>query len=370
MSAQSAEPRRKLAVVLFNLGGPDGPKSVRPFLFNLFSDPAIIAAPAPVRLGVAALISTTRAKSARANYALMGGGSPLLRETQAQADALAGILAVRLPQVDARVFIAMRYWSPLTRETAAEVSAFAPDEVVLLPLYPQFSTTTTGSSARAWAKAYRGPGVTRTVCCYPTLAGLAQAHARRIEATWAQAGRPTPVRLLFSAHGLPERVVAAGDPYRMQIEATCAAVVAALGSGELGPDALGPGGLDWRLCYQSKVGPLKWIGPSTPDAIAEAGRDGTGVLLTPIAFVSEHVETLVELDHEYAELARGLGMTTYLRAPALGVDAGFIAGLADAVEQARAQAEPVATHGGGRFCSADWPKCPARLSPVASPSAL
>lgn len=340
--------RRRLAVVLFNLGGPDDQASVRPFLFNLFNDPAIIAAPGPARLLIAALISTTRAKSARANYAVMGGGSPLLRETLAQAESLSEGLAAKWSDVDARVFVAMRYWRPLTAETAAEVAAFEPDEIVLLPLYPQFSTTTTGSSVEAWRKAYRGSGSVRTVCCYPTLDGLIEAHARRIEEVWAAAGRPRPIRLLFSAHGLPERVVQAGDPYQMQIEATCAAVAARLGAD-----------WDWALCYQSKVGPLKWIGPSTPEAIRRAAADGVGVLLTPIAFVSEHVETLVELDHEYAELARGVGVTTYLRAPALGVEAGFLEGLVEAIGSARLQERAVQCAMGGRLCGAEWSRCPA-----------
>ena len=145
-----AQGRKRLAVVLFNLGGPDSPKAVRPFLFNLFNDPAIIGAPAPVRTPLAALISATRAKAARANYALMGGASPLLKETEAQARALTEELKIRLPHIEPCAFIAMRYWRPLTGETAEAVAACAPDEIVLLPLYPQFSTTTTASSLRAW----------------------------------------------------------------------------------------------------------------------------------------------------------------------------------------------------------------------------
>ncbi len=150
--------RRRLAVVLFNLGGPDGPAAVRPFLFNLFSDPAIIALPGPARLVLAALISTLRAKSARANYARMGGASPLTPETEAQARALQARLEQSMPRTEAKVFIAMRYWKPSTGAAAAEVASFAPDEVVLLPLYPQFSTTTTASSLKAWRRVYRGPG--------------------------------------------------------------------------------------------------------------------------------------------------------------------------------------------------------------------
>ncbi|WP_454761938.1 ferrochelatase [Caulobacter segnis] len=333
---------KKLAVVLFNLGGPDGPSAVRPFLFNLFRDPAIIGLPALFRYPLAALISTTREKTAKANYAIMGGGSPLLPETEKQARALETELAKTLPGVEAKCFIAMRYWNPLTGETAKQVSAFAPDEIVLLPLYPQYSATTTASSLKAWRETYKGPGRQTSVCCYPDEAGLVEAHARLIRETWEKAGSPTNVRLLFSAHGLPEKVILAGDPYQKQVEATAAAVAAKL-----------PAGLDWTVCYQSRVGPMKWIGPSTDDEIRRAGADGKGVIVTPIAFVSEHVETLVELDHEYAELAETVGVAPYIRVPALGVAPEFITGLAGMVAKAMAS--------GGIIPGGDWrgpEKCP------------
>ncbi|HJV42480.1 ferrochelatase [Caulobacter sp.] len=337
---------RKLAVVLFNLGGPDGPRAVRPFLFNLFRDPAIIGLPAIARYPLAALISTAREKTAKANYAIMGGGSPLLPETEAQAKALEAELARVLPEVEARCFIAMRYWNPLTGETARRVKAFAPDDVVLLPLYPQFSTTTTGSSLKAWRETYKGPGRETTVCCYPTQDGLIEAHAQAIRETWEKAGSPRNVRLLFSAHGLPEKVILAGDPYQKQIEATAAAVAARL-----------PADLDWTVCYQSRVGPMKWIGPSTDEEIRRAGAEGKGVMVTPIAFVSEHVETLVELDHEYAELAKEVGAAPYVRVPALGPAPVFIDGLAKAVSQALARSGSTAPACGWR-CGAEWSKCP------------
>jgi ferrochelatase len=339
--------RRRVAVVLFNLGGPDSLKAVRPFLFNLFADPAIIGAPAAVRYPLAALISTTRARSARANYAVMGGASPLLAETDAQARALEAALAERMDGAEAKVFIAMRYWRPFVAETAQAVAAYAPDDIVLLPLYPQFSTTTTGSSLAAWSAAYRGGGVVKAVCCYPALDELAAAHAARIEEAWAAAGRPPNLCLLFSAHGLPEKVVDAGDPYAEQVEAVARAVAG----------RLDPGLSDWRICYQSRVGPLKWLGPSTVEAIEALGADGRGVLISPIAFVSEHVETLVELDRDYAELAQAAGCAPYLRAPALGVQAAFIAGLADVA--ARALASNAAVAPGSSFrCGARWSKCP------------
>ena len=219
---------RRIAVVLFNLGGPDSLKAVRPFLFNLFADPAIVGLPAIARLPLAALISTARDKTAQANYAQMGGASPLLAETREQAEALAPILAARSPGDVVEIFVAMRYWKPFTADAAAAVAAFAPDEIVLLPLYPQYSTTTSGSSLGEWAKVYRGAGRSRAVCCYPTLGGVVEAHVARIEAAWAAAGSPPDLRLLFSAHGLPEKVVDGGDPYAAQVDAMAAAIAARL----------------------------------------------------------------------------------------------------------------------------------------------
>ncbi|MBS0294984.1 MAG: ferrochelatase [Proteobacteria bacterium] len=341
--------RKRLAVVLFNLGGPDGPEAVRPFLFNLFKDPAIIGLPLPPRLALAALISTTRTKSARANYAIMGGGSPILQETRAQADALDQALAEALPGQEAKCFIAMRYWKPFTEETARAVEAFAPDEVVLLPLYPQFSTTTTASSLKAWREAYSGPGMVRAVCCYPDGADFAQAHADAIRAAWNAAGNLSPVRLLFSAHGLPEKVVAAGDPYQSQVEAGARAIAERLGAG-----------WDWQVCYQSRVGPLKWIGPSTVEAITAAAQEGKGVVVCPVAFVSEHVETLVELDHDYGALAKSLGCPAYVRVPALGTAPAFIAALAKIVGGALDRSPATESACGGRWCGAGFSRCPAR----------
>jgi len=336
---------KKIAVVLFNLGGPDGPDAVRPFLFNLFRDKAIIGAPAFIRYPLAALISTTREKSAKANYAIMGGGSPLLPETQKQAAVLEAALAQAMPDAETKCFIAMRYWKPFTAETAKAVKAWAPDEIVLLPLYPHFSTTTTGSSVKAWNKAYRGPGKVRTICCYPTDEALIEAHARLIREAYEKAGSPRPMRLLFSAHGLPEKIIKDGDPYQTQIEATAAAVAARLGEG-----------WDWRVSYQSRVGPLKWIGPSTDDEIRAASQQGLALMVTPIAFVSEHIETLVELDHEYRELAVEAGCPAYIRVAALGVDPGFISGLSRAVVEALPR-EGVAPTCAWR-CGGDRSQCP------------
>jgi ferrochelatase len=339
--------QRRVAVVLFNLGGPDNPKAVRPFLFNLFADPAIIGLPTIARIPLAALIAGLRNRSATANYARMGGASPLVPETEAQSAALETALRGQMPDAVVETFIAMRYWNPLSAEAAAAVADFAPDEIVLLPLYPQFSTTTTASSVEAWRSVYRGPGRTRSICCYPTLEGLVAAHARRIEEAWAAAARPEPVRLIFSAHGLPESVVAAGDPYASQVTATAEAVAARL------PKELS----DWRIAYQSRVGPMKWLSPTTLDEIEAAAKDKVGVVISPIAFVSEHVETLVELDHDYRLRAEAAGVTTYIRAPTLGVEPAFIEGLIALVATALGQpdgAEP----GSGFTCAAAWSKCP------------
>ena len=338
---------RRIAVVLFNLGGPDDQASVRPFLFNLFNDPAIIGLPGLFRTPLAKLISDRREKSAQANYAMMGGGSPLLPGTRKQAEALEAVLNARLAGDEVRVFIAMRYWHPLTEETAADVAVFGPDEIVLLPLYPQFSTTTTESSLKAWNAAYAGSGVSRAVCCYPSAAGWVEAQAEAIGAKLDEAGEG-PVRVLFSAHGIPEKLVTGkGDPYQEQVETTVAAVVAAI-EARRGP-------IDHALCYQSRVGPMKWLGPSTPEAIETAGRDGVGVVITPIAFVSEHIETLVELDIEYGELAHEKGVSPYLRAAAVGVQPLFIDTLADAATGALSRTG-VAPFGQG--CKAGWKACP------------
>ena len=335
----------KLAIVVFNLGGPDGPAAVRPFLVNLFRDPAIISLPMVLRFPLAGLIARRREKLAQTNYDLMGGASPLLPETEAQARALEAQLKLEAPDVDARVFIAMRYWKPFAAEAAQQVAAFAPDEIVLLPLYPQYSTTTTASSLKAWRAVYRGPGRSREICCYPTSDGLIEAHVQAIRDLLETAGRPGNLRLLFSAHGLPQKVVDAGDPYGVQIEATAARIAARL-----------PELPDWRVCFQSRVGPLRWLSPSTDQEIRRAGADGKGVLIAPISFVSEHVETLVELDHEYARLAREAGCAPYLRAPTPGVQARFIQDLAHAALIALGRTGDTRPHGSW-MCPAGLVKC-------------
>ena len=197
---------RRIAIVLFNLGGPDDRATVKPFLFNLFNDPAIIGLPGIVRTPLARLISSRREKTAQANYALMGGGSPLLPETRRQAGALEAALATRLPDDEVRAFIAMRYWNPLTEQTAAEVAAFGPDEIVLLPLYPQYSTTTSASSLKLWNAVYAGSGDSRTVCCWPEAYGWIDAQAAAVAAPRGAAGGP-PGRGELDAPGQPPSLV-------------------------------------------------------------------------------------------------------------------------------------------------------------------
>ena len=211
----------RTAVVLLNLGAPDGALAVRPFLFNLFNDRAIVGLPAVLRWPLAHFIAGRRAKIAAGIYASLGGGSPLLANTEAQAQVLGDALA---GTGEFGVFIAMRYWHPLSARVAVEVAAWRPDRVVLLPLYPQFSTTTTGSSLAAWRRAAATAGIdapTVSVCCYPEVSEFIAAHARLVRYELEAAG---PARVLFSAHGLPERIIARGDPYRWQVERTAAAI--------------------------------------------------------------------------------------------------------------------------------------------------
>lgn len=337
----------KTAVVLFNLGGPSSPDTVQPFLFNLFNDRAIIGLPQPLRWLLAKIIARRRAPTARGIYANLGGASPLLPNTLAQSQALEAALSER---GNTKVFIAMRYWHPMSMETAQAVKAYAPDRILLLPLYPQFSTTTTGSSAAEWARAAAAAGLevpTTTVCCYPTERGFVETVVERLRPALRQARAAGDSRVLFSAHGLPKKIVARGDPYQWQVEETVRAVVAALDEPAL----------DWQICYQSRVGPLEWIGPSTEDEIARAGRDGVALVVVPIAFVSEHSETLVELDIEYAHLAEEKGVPAYIRVHTVADGPAFIAGLTRLVEEAVAAGPGVRSLGGGRLCPLDRRRC-------------
>lgn len=323
----------RVAVVLFNLGGPDRPEAIKPFLLNLFRDPAILRVPPFVRPFLARYIARARVKPATEIYALMGGKSPLLDLTNAQARALEAELA----ELETKCFVAMRYWHPFASETVKQVCDWNPDEIVLLPLYPQFSTTTTGSSLTDWREAAAMAGLAKpvvSVCCYHNDSGFIGAVTglvrRSYDAARAEVSGEIGLRILFSAHGLPEVIISRGDPYQAQIESTVAAVVASLAID----------GLDYAICYQSRATPQVWIGPSTDSEVARAGRDRVALLVVPIAFVSDHSETLVELDIEYRELAHKSGVPAYFRAPAANADPAFITALAGLIRAAR-------THGPG-----------------------
>ncbi len=341
----------KIAVVLFNLGGPDGPEAIKPFLLNLFRDPAILRVPPFVRPFLARYIARARVKPATEIYALMGGKSPLLDLTNAQARAL----EAELPELEVKCFVAMRYWHPFASETVRQVRDWNPDEIVLLPLYPQFSTTTTGSSLSDWREAAAMAGLAKPVvslCCYHNDAGFVAAMTglvrRSYEAARAEISPEISLRILFSAHGLPEVIIKRGDPYQAQIESTVAAIVARLGIAQL----------DYAICYQSRATPQVWIGPSTDAEVERAGHDKKALLVVPVAFVSDHSETLVELDMEYRELAHKSGVPAYFRTPAANSDPGFIEALAGLVRAARAHGPGLCAR--GSLCPAANGDCPHR----------
>lgn len=337
---------KRIAVLLFNLGGPKNPEDVQGFLYNLFADKNIINLPFGIRQGVASLISSRRAPSAKKNYAHMGGGSPILKETEAQAQALEAYIAANTKGIEAKIFIGMRYWHPFIEDTVREIDAWGPDEIVLLPLYPQFSSTTTLSSFQAFQKVYAGKARVTSVCCYSDNAHFIKAHVDAIQEKIGTLKQPGHYRLLFSAHGLPESIIARGDPYQAQVESCVAKIMTGLGNP-----------IEHSICYQSRVGPMKWIGPSTDVSIQKAGADGKSIILVPIAFVSEHIETLVELDIEYAHLAAASGVKDYIRLSALGVNASYIKALNDEVLKAIGSGDRVV---GDHNCGKCHSFCPKR----------
>jgi len=300
-----------------NLGGPDKQESVKPFLFNLFNDPAIINIIQPFRFFIAKLISSLREKKAKGIYKMMGGGSPILKLTEFQKRSLEKNLRKK---GEYKCFIIMRYWKPRASEVYQEVLQYNPKEVVLLPLYPQFSTTTTGSSVNEWKNINTNNFKTKTICCYPNDENFINAHVKSIRKFLNIKLLPKTI-LLFSAHGLPKKIIDSGDPYQWQVEETVEKII----------EKLKIKNLNFNVCYQSRVGPLKWIGPSTEDEIIRNSKQKLGIVLCPIAFVSEHSETLVELDIEYKHLAKKNGALFYKRVPALGVNKDFIKGLTNLV---------------------------------------
>jgi ferrochelatase len=320
--------QNRTAVVLFNLGGPDSLDAVEPFLFNLFADPDIFRLPLPflTQKPFARFVARRRTPEARHNYAAIGGRSPLLENTQQQARALERTLQAQGPY---DVFICMRYWHPLTDAVVTELKTRGYENLVLLPLYPQYSATTTGSSAnefeRECARQHYHPK-TRLVRQWYDHPEYQQAIVECIqtEARKLPDADPDHTELLFSAHGLPKKLVERGDPYEQQIQATYDAV---------------RGRLNWphtTLCYQSRVGPLEWLRPYIQDVIRQKAAAGCKQMLVyPIAFVSDHSETLYELAIQYAALAKEAGITHYRVVPALNAHPLLIRALADLVLRPR-----------------------------------
>ncbi len=312
---------KRVGVVLFQLGGPDSLAAVEPFLYNLFCDPDIIDFPFS-RIGrkpLARLISSTRAKKAGQHYAAIGGGSPIRKFTERQAAALEAQLM--RDGLDARCVVAMRYWHPFTAEATAQLEEARVGQVVLLPLYPQYSSTTTGSSLNEWRRRWTGTTPTFCVETFYRDPLYIESFVDRINEALGQFPDPESVQLVFSAHSVPVSVIEKGDPYQRQIEETVELVMA---QGE------------WEnphsLCYQSKVGASKWLQPSLHTTLrklaAEKVRD---VCVIPISFVSDHVETLGEIDHCAREEARVLGIERFAMTQGLNDSPKFIQALAGCV---------------------------------------
>lgn len=346
----------KVAVVLFNLGGPDSKGAIKPFLMNFFMDKNIIGAPIPLRCFIAAYISSKRSKKEAAeSYKLLGDKSPLLENSRAQGQMLESVLNEGSSGETFKVFVSMRYWHPMAAQVVREVRDWGADQIVFLPLYPQFSTTTTWSSLENWKKAadvagYHPPS--SMICCYPENRGFVEASAANIESVYKQVladGHQAP-RVLFSAHGLPEKVIKSGDPYQWQCEQSAARIAETLCK------RLGVSAVDWQICYQSRVGPLKWIGPSVEEALEKAAADKKAVVIYPHAFTQEHVETLVELDIEYRHMAEELKLPGYYRAQTVGTHEAYIEGMAALVRE-HFDRKGVCAEGGKRICPEAFGRC-------------
>jgi len=315
----------RLGVVLFQLGGPDTLEAIEPFLYNLFCDPDIIDFPF-ARLGrkpLAKLISSTRAHKVRHHYSMIGGGSPIRRNTERQAQALEAEFEAR--GFNARCFVAMRYWHPFTVEAVAALERAHCDEIVLLPLYPQYSTTTTGSSLNEWNRRFRqNCAPVYVVTEFYRHPGYLDALVETIDRTLDRFEIRSRPELIFSAHSVPMAVVERGDPYQKQIEETVALVMERGG---------------WpnhhRLCYQSKVGASRWLQPTLRGTLRQVAEERIDeVCVVPISFVSDHVETLGEIDHEARKLAAELGIRRFEMTPGLNDSPSFIRALADMVLEA------------------------------------
>jgi ferrochelatase len=342
----------KTAIILLNLGGPDSKDSIKPFLMNFFLDKNIIRLPYPLRWVIAKMISIRRSKrEAGDSYGFLGDKSPLLENSEKQSHALQALLDEQAAGVF-KTFICMRYWHPMADEVAKRVKEWSATRVVLLPLYPQYSTTTTRSSYQEWEKAAKKIGLeakSSLVCCYPKDNGFITASAENVRVQYDLAVTETGLRprILFSAHGLPEDIVTDGDPYQWQCEETAKDIVAA--TGIKNPD--------WLVCYQSRVGPKKWLGPSTESTIVQAAEDGVPVVILPHAFTQEHVETLVELDIEYRHIAQAKGIKGYYRAQTVGTHPQYINSLANIVYGHLGQDKTIASNTGARLCPGHCVRC-------------
>jgi len=349
--------KKKVAVVLFNLGGPDSLNAVKPFLFNLFNDQYIITLPSILRFLVAKLISIRREKVAKTIYANTGGKSPILYETLAQKEALKEEL-INSSDITFELFICMRHWHPMTEEVVKNIKNYEPTEIILLPLYPQFSTTTTASSLNEFGKNLRKEFMDKvklkTICCYPLDEGFIDSHVKLIEAKLSDKLDLSNYRMLFSAHGLPEKIVKAGDPYQWQIEQTVFKIINNL---QLLPKFKK---IDYKVTYQSRVGPLKWLEPNTEDEIKIAGKDNKSLIIVPVAFVSEHVETLVELDIEYKHIADEHNID-YVRVPTLSTNELFIKSLANMILNFSSRDYScLSSSNFSRICPDIYGKCPCK----------
>ena len=315
--------KKKVGVVLFQLGGPDSSDAVEPFLYNLFCDPDIIDFFGAwfARRPLARYIARTRADVVRHHYDAIGGHSPIRALTERQARALEAALA---PQVDAKCFIAMRYWHPLSAEAAAQVNAWNAPDLVLLPMYPQYSFATTSSSLKEWNRVFHPNGNaprTRTVESFYDHPLYVQSVAEKISLSLTHFDDPGSAHIVFSAHGLPLSLIERGDPYARHVADTVNLVM-----------QIGAWKNKHTLCFQSKVGRRKWLSPSltdTIDALARAGEKN--LLVVPIAFVTEHIETLHEINIEAREQAHKLGVEQFEMMPAVGDSPTFISALADVV---------------------------------------
>jgi len=338
----------KKAIILFNLGGPDSLENVEPFLFNLFNDPAILNLPKLIRYPLAKLIAKRRAPIARKIYQEIGGSSPILKLTIDQANSLENSLNTKQSKIEYKVFVVMRCWHPRASKTIQEVIKFNPNEIILLPLYPQYSAATSGSSLLEWKEIASKNNLnitTKTICCYPEDKKFIKAHSNLIIEKIKDLKN---FKLIFSAHGLPEKNIKKGDPYQWQIEQSVKRIVGEINNSNV----------DYILSYQSRVGPLKWIGPSTEEVILQNSKLNKHLVIVPIAFVSEHSETLVELDIEYEKLAKNNGCTNYTRIEALGVNKNFIDGLSDLILNNEDYKLTDSLYPPKNRCPSNFTKCP------------